>query len=572
MKDTYTPQENIDSCAADVPGSEGLPLEAALRADLEARFHRDIGRVRIHADESAASSAEALGSDAFTYGSDIVFAKGRFAPETDEGMWLLCHELAHVVQQSMADFGPASQPAGFLERQADEVADIVASGRPLPADFAFHAASRTIQRHVGPVCPGTTVSATDRTIWMPANEAIEMAYKNDLKTGPVSALFFGSQFETGRDVLPPAGVPNRKFAVTLLRNLRGLVHQRRPDIIDFKLRVMYEIKTVRYAQDGLIQAGSYYTIADEIRREHAFSSEPPWRAEYATWYPPHILPFPTDTLRTIVCTQATDYKRYPAVILYDVRKLSEDERRKRRMKKVKAHRLVDHEPEFGELLPRLKSEMDQKVLEFDPENPEYVIIVPRRFYLDWQKMKTDQMVDKMRVPLPPFLDKRNPIGQFRSIGWTVIGITAAAYATLYVVAGASLLAPVAAGGAAAAGGGAAAAGGGGGAAVIPLAAFRALSSAPAAKPLAEAAGVLIVLGTIGDARAESPTVSEVSSIRAVPVSDFRSRNGVQTAKSERSPFDTGFDVCQETSGKFEIHTEVMFDGEPHYIIARAQAG
>src|SRR5262249_26340546 len=41
-------------------GTPGLALSAATRADMEARFGVDFGRVRIHTDERAAASARAL--------------------------------------------------------------------------------------------------------------------------------------------------------------------------------------------------------------------------------------------------------------------------------------------------------------------------------------------------------------------------------------------------------------------------------------------------------------------------------------------------------------------------------
>jgi Domain of unknown function (DUF4157) len=47
----------------------------------------------------SAPQAERIGAIAFTLGSDIYFAPGRFQPDTVHGQQLLGHELAHVVQQ-----------------------------------------------------------------------------------------------------------------------------------------------------------------------------------------------------------------------------------------------------------------------------------------------------------------------------------------------------------------------------------------------------------------------------------------------------------------------------------------
>ena len=78
---------------------DGAPLGAATRADLEARFGRDLGAVRVHRDDDAHGAAAAVGARAFTVGRHVVFAHGAYAPETEAGRRLLAHELVHVIQQ-----------------------------------------------------------------------------------------------------------------------------------------------------------------------------------------------------------------------------------------------------------------------------------------------------------------------------------------------------------------------------------------------------------------------------------------------------------------------------------------
>ncbi len=79
--------------------SPGRPLEPALRQDMEPRFGHDFGQVRVHTDGRAGASARAVNAHAYTVGENIVFAIGRFSPQTTEGRRLLAHELAHVAQQ-----------------------------------------------------------------------------------------------------------------------------------------------------------------------------------------------------------------------------------------------------------------------------------------------------------------------------------------------------------------------------------------------------------------------------------------------------------------------------------------
>jgi hypothetical protein len=90
--------------------TSGRPLDAATREHFEGWFGRDFTDVRVHTGSDAAASADALAADAFTVGSDMAFAPGRYAPDTPQGQRLLAHELTHVVQQTdAASAGPAAE-------------------------------------------------------------------------------------------------------------------------------------------------------------------------------------------------------------------------------------------------------------------------------------------------------------------------------------------------------------------------------------------------------------------------------------------------------------------------------
>jgi outer membrane protein OmpA-like peptidoglycan-associated protein len=87
----------------------GRPLPDSVRAFFEPRFGRDFGGVRIHTGSEAAQSARNLNAHAYTTGSNIVFAAGRYSPGTDHGRKLLAHELTHVVQQRRSGSGAMIQ-------------------------------------------------------------------------------------------------------------------------------------------------------------------------------------------------------------------------------------------------------------------------------------------------------------------------------------------------------------------------------------------------------------------------------------------------------------------------------
>ncbi len=100
----------------------GKPLDADIRDTMEQRFQADFGGVRIHADAAAATSAQTIGAAAYTYGRDVVFNRGRYAPQGEAGQRLLAHELTHVLQQS------ASTPQ--LARQAADTGHSTAEHTP----------------------------------------------------------------------------------------------------------------------------------------------------------------------------------------------------------------------------------------------------------------------------------------------------------------------------------------------------------------------------------------------------------------------------------------------------------
>lgn len=84
----------------------GRPLAPSERAYFEPRFAADFSEVRIHTDDRADRTAEAMGARAFTLNHDVAFRAGEFCPGSDRGRRLLAHELAHVVQQRGASAGP----------------------------------------------------------------------------------------------------------------------------------------------------------------------------------------------------------------------------------------------------------------------------------------------------------------------------------------------------------------------------------------------------------------------------------------------------------------------------------
>ena len=83
----------------DVLASSGKPLHESVRAKFEPGMDHDLTQVRIHADDKAAESADAVNALAYVVGDDVVFGRGQFQPGSPSGDRLLAHELAHTAQQ-----------------------------------------------------------------------------------------------------------------------------------------------------------------------------------------------------------------------------------------------------------------------------------------------------------------------------------------------------------------------------------------------------------------------------------------------------------------------------------------
>ncbi len=108
--------------------SNGMAMPPTTRSYFESRLGQDFSRVRVHTGEWAEISAAALRAKAFSFGSDVAFAAGRYQPSTSDGRELLAHELVHVAQQERGS-GDTSQ----AEPRASAAAERVRQGESVSA-------------------------------------------------------------------------------------------------------------------------------------------------------------------------------------------------------------------------------------------------------------------------------------------------------------------------------------------------------------------------------------------------------------------------------------------------------
>ena len=113
--------------------TNGTPLPAPLRGELEPALGADLSAVRIHTGAASASASDALSAKAYATGQDVHFAANAYDPASASGRHLIAHEVAHTVQQQGAAPGiqrsaTVSTPGDAAERQAESFASAFVGG------------------------------------------------------------------------------------------------------------------------------------------------------------------------------------------------------------------------------------------------------------------------------------------------------------------------------------------------------------------------------------------------------------------------------------------------------------
>lgn len=230
------------SAAASAATRGGTPLSTDLRAYFEPRFGHDFSQVRVHTDAEGSKAARSVQARAYTYGSDIVFGAGEYAPATPRGRRLLAHELAHVIQQGggagvrrKADAAPVSpalrsDPAIFRAACAEALAPPVEF--PVPAyGVIWQQAESCLQDKYKEAHPGNTVGTA--TSW------VGLTGKNPHEQATID--FFRSHY-TGKGFKPKKD-PQNQFPDEQLEREGSGQRQAEPDIFDFTDQVILEITT-----------------------------------------------------------------------------------------------------------------------------------------------------------------------------------------------------------------------------------------------------------------------------------------------------------------------------------------
>ncbi|HKP52235.1 MAG TPA: DUF4157 domain-containing protein [Chloroflexia bacterium] len=130
---TYAEEVTDDKIAQQISSKSGTgeKLDDPVRAQLERDLGTNLSHLQVHTDAEADHMARSVKATAFTSGRDIYFQAGSFDPRNPEGMKLLAHEAAHVMQQSKGPVDGKPTDAGItlsdstdtFEQEAERISD-----------------------------------------------------------------------------------------------------------------------------------------------------------------------------------------------------------------------------------------------------------------------------------------------------------------------------------------------------------------------------------------------------------------------------------------------------------------
>lgn len=148
--------------------SSGQKLPTAIQQKMETAFDTDFSDVRVHQGHAAQS----IGALAYTRGSHLHFAPGKYKPTTPIGQQLLAHELAHVMQQRseritgsrVGNLTINTDPQ--LEHEADVLAAKAVRGEPVHRLAGNPTLTQQFRQGTQPVQCETDDELTDDELWL----------------------------------------------------------------------------------------------------------------------------------------------------------------------------------------------------------------------------------------------------------------------------------------------------------------------------------------------------------------------------------------------------------------------
>jgi len=168
------------------PADVTTPLPDGARATFESAAGSDLADVRLHTGPTSEALTTDRGARALTIGRDIHFAPGELDTGTPQGMHLLAHETAHVIQGEAMAAKPrdVTSPGSPVEVEADQFADaVVAGAQPPPLREGTGAAIARKEESAEPAKDSPDLPAGVPYRWIPGTYAV-LARRSWLASAP----------------------------------------------------------------------------------------------------------------------------------------------------------------------------------------------------------------------------------------------------------------------------------------------------------------------------------------------------------------------------------------------------
>jgi hypothetical protein len=123
-------QQNIHTSPIQPVNNDKIePLDGSVKNQFETAFGVDFSDVKIHTGADSNEKTHIMNAEAFAIGTDIYFKDGRYSPQTEEGIKLLAHELAHVAQYKLDKKMNFFEDINALEYEADKIEEEIGNLR-----------------------------------------------------------------------------------------------------------------------------------------------------------------------------------------------------------------------------------------------------------------------------------------------------------------------------------------------------------------------------------------------------------------------------------------------------------
>lgn len=255
----------------------GESLDTVTRSAMERRFERGLSHIRIHRNGKGAHNAERQSMRAYTLGSDIVFAPGRYNPSTVDGQELLAHEISHAIQQQGGEGSKTSReeqpPLSATRKHVQSKVEIRQVGRREATAFGRRQELLDRMNRLSPgmqyalTGPEITYTVLDASHLTPFNQQMR-GFIDRKETVPLRLVTSAALTQQGSPRFQPLNIDSFDLGYLDLDDMRA------SDDNSFQMNLVHLLRE-RFATSRYDHRIGTFTPADdpEFQRSHAAGVE-----------------------------------------------------------------------------------------------------------------------------------------------------------------------------------------------------------------------------------------------------------------------------------------------------------